>query len=276
MTSAGRKMFVFPKDVLLQNEVKTQILELPHPKYEKTECTFMLLNGSLHEIQKVGDDTSCFVGNSVVRNGEFHVVSKIDPLFVLLPNIRKNLTRAPSGNVCFTPGDQLCSDLYSQILASVPSKALANICETREYPDDDDMPDMFRLNEEKVQEWIKRKVKKIKNFFMSDCMDQSQYNDRFFTKQAIGILSEYISPSDFNFACRAFNCSKDDVNMVKKRKREVNPAEMNQESSKRLKEATQSAVKKVSRTDRALQKVDKRGLRSITSFFGGGKKKTKK
>jgi len=271
----GQKIFLFPKASLKPKETKVDscskcvILELDHPKYgPNVQATYLIIRGQIHELQKVTDKTSAFVEGSVVCDGQLHIVSKIDPLFLLLKLLRRSQTRSPSGNVCFVPADQLCSvtDIMPVLKAAIPF--LGNICDFKEYPEDEDMEIMYRLSEKKVQEWIKKKVRKIRDHFLNDCMEQSEYNEKFFTKQAIGILSEYLCPEDLKSCCQAFNFTLNEVNMVKKRKRSLNPEEMNKQAAKAQKIEAAKSVNRVSKTDRALQKMDKRGLRSIMSFFG--------
>ncbi|KAI8498846.1 Ribonuclease H2 subunit B [Branchiostoma belcheri] len=267
------------------DEDRPTFVKLLHPKTEKGAMfLFSKDNQQVLEVLAFQEEfRSWFVGESVQQDGSLHMVTPVDPLFLVLPYLVKAYE---SG--MYMPIDQLVSDGQypecTRLLSCIQPSDLEHICDVKGSGD----VRACRYNKERTLEWLKQKVEQVADkltdssvrvtggaqlltFTHSLKSEQASRDD--YLRYACGLVSDYIST----------DLSKEltqHMGIKIPEKKEVNCAEPPAKKAKlsEIPEATEDyskfAVKdekpkntKMTAAQRALSKVDKTGMKSIASFF---------
>lgn len=165
---------------------KLTSIKLPNPQTNQLQdYLYDEENLTLSEIVKHFDPTrSWFFDNSVCIDGELYMITKIDPLFILLPFIMEYSATSfrTLQDIC-SSAENLTNDLY---FALSPSINWNHVCDTKEL----DQELYVRYNEDKTLDWLVSKSNKL----LDALIKVSTHNTSRFslTSYAYDLVSEYI------------------------------------------------------------------------------------
>ncbi|XP_028249564.1 ribonuclease H2 subunit B isoform X2 [Parambassis ranga] len=224
-------------------------------------CLYMLGCGDaqLYEVKAFEEDFhSWFVGQTVQRDGRLVFVTPMDPLFLILPYFIKSGKEAK-----FQPVDQVVTDeefpACSRLLSCTRSLAsLQHIAEEKEAGS----TKFHRYSEEKTMNWLKKKVErtvvalKRRNISVGEGVKSTTYvrvksepdsHEEDYLRYAHGLISEYIS-ADLSRAL-------------------LKHLELPELLSPKETEPPSKPPKKMTAAQKTLAKVDKTGMKPMSSFF---------
>ncbi|XP_053184608.1 ribonuclease H2 subunit B [Scomber japonicus] len=248
---------------------------------------YMLGSGDvqLYEVKAFeGDFHSWFVGQTVQRDGKLLFVTPMDPLYLILPYLIKS---GKEGK--FQPVDQVVTDeefpACSRLLSCTRSLAsMHHIAEEKEVGS----LKFHRYSQEKTMDWLKKKVErtvialKKRNISVGDGVKSTTYvkvksesdsNEEDYLRYAHGLISEYIS-EDLSKALLShlhlpeLTSPKKTEPPSKKRKLSDNPVEAGEDYTKfNSADFARKPPKKMTTAQKSLAKVDKTGMKPLSSFF---------
>ncbi|XP_041806828.1 ribonuclease H2 subunit B isoform X3 [Chelmon rostratus] len=222
---------------------------------------YMLSSGDvqLFEVKAFEEDFhSWFVGQTVQRDGRLLFVTPMDPLFLILPYLIKSGREGK-----FQPVDQLIKDeefpACSRLLSCTRSLAsLHHIAEEKEV----ELLKFHRYSQEKTMNWLKKKVERtvsalkkrnisvgegVKSTTYIRVKSESDYHEEDYLRYAHGLISEYIS-EDLSKAL-------------------LKHLQLPELTSPKEAEPPSKPPKKMSAAQKSLAKVDKTGMKPMSSFF---------
>jgi len=290
---APQWVFILPDSTLrcdLNNDTSPSLLQIKHPKSGQAElCLFSHDRKMVYEIKRFGEENrSWFIGDTVQEDGSMYMCTSMDPLFLLLPYIHKSNKFSPLEQVLV---DEQFSDV-SQLLHCFNEDSLAQVADFKDVSD----LQVLRYNTERAMSWLRMKVTRLVDAlkvtevhvsggsqvttFVRSKKDSSA-TEGDYLRYAWGILSDYL-PEEISGQLKvelgiqepSKNVSKSpakEESLSKKRKLDgpVVPTEdysgPGAGGAKNGAPLTKAA--KLSAAHRALEKVDKKGMKSITSFF---------
>lgn len=248
---------------------------------------FMLGSGDvqLFEVKAFEEDFhSWFVGQTVQRDGRLLFITPMDPLFLILPYLIKS---GKEGK--FQPVDQVVMDeefpACSRLLSC--SRSLASL---HHIADEKEVGSLkfHRYSEEKTMNWLKKKVErtvsvlKKKHISVGEGVKSSTYvrvksesdsSEEDFLRYAHGLISEYIS-DDLSKALLKhlqlpeLTSPKETEPPSKKRKLSDKPVEAEEDYTKfNSADFVRKPPKKMTAAQKSLSKVDKTGMKPMSSFF---------
>ncbi|XP_020504043.1 ribonuclease H2 subunit B [Labrus bergylta] len=227
---------------------------------------------------------SWFVGQTVQRDGRLMFVTPMDPLYLILPYLIKSDKEGK-----FQPMDQVVMDeefpACSRLLSCTCSlTSLHHVAEEKEVGD----LKFHRYSQEKTLNWLKRKVERtvtalkkrhisvgegVKSSTYVRVKSESDYNEEDYLRYAHGLISEYIS-EDLSKALLShlqlpeLTSPKETEPPSKKRKLSDNPVEAGEDYTKfNSADFTRKPPKKMTTAQKTLAKVDKSGMKPMSSFF---------
>ncbi|KAM3607720.1 uncharacterized protein V6R79_012570 [Siganus canaliculatus] len=248
---------------------------------------YMLSGGDaqLFEVKAFEEDFhSWFVGQTVQRDGRLLFVTPMDPLYLILPYLIKSGRESK-----FQPVDQVVVDeefpVCSRLLSctrSLPS--LHHVADEKEVGS----LKFHRYNEEKTLNWLKKKVERtvttlkkrnisvgegVKSTTYIRAKSESDYQEEDYLRYAHGLISEYIS-EDLSKALLKhlqlpeLTSPKETEPPSKKRKLSDKPVEAGEDYTKfNSADFARKPPKKMTAAQKSLAKVDKTGMKSMSSFF---------
>uniref|UniRef100_A0A3Q4GLI0 Ribonuclease H2 subunit B n=1 Tax=Neolamprologus brichardi TaxID=32507 RepID=A0A3Q4GLI0_NEOBR len=248
----------------------------------------------LYEVKAFEDDFhSWFVGQAVQRDGRLIFVTPLDPLFLILPYLIKSGKEGKFQRVDQVVKDEefpACSRLLScaRTLAS-----LHHIAEEKEVGSQ-----MYhRYSQEKTMNWLKKKVErtvialKKKHVSVGEGVKSSTYvrvksetdnQEEDFIRYSHGLISEYVS-EDLSKALLThlglpeLTSPKESEPPSKKRKLSDKPVEAGEDYTKfNSADFARKPPKKMTAAQKSLAKVDKTGMKPMSSFFSSKVKAEKK
>lgn len=248
----------------------------------------------LYEVKAFEDDFhSWFVGQAVQRDGRLVFVTPLDPLFLILPYLIKSGKEGKFQRVDQVVKDEefpACSRLLScaRTLASLHRIAEEKEVESQMY---------HRYSQEKTMNWLKKKVErtvialKKKNVSVGEGVKSSTYvrvksetdnQEEDFIRYSHGLISEYIS-EDLSKALLThlglpeLTSPKETEPPSKKRKLSDKPVEAGEDYTKfNSADFARKPPKKMTAAQKSLAKVDKTGMKPMSSFFSPKVKAEKK
>ncbi|KAM9802036.1 ribonuclease H2 subunit B [Syngnathus typhle] len=251
-------------------------------------------NVQLYEVKAFEEDfRSWFVGQSVQRDGRLLFVTPMDPLYLILPYLIKS---AKEGK--FQPADQMVMDeefpACSRLLSCTRSLAsMHHVVDEKEVGG----LKFHRYNQDKTLAWLKKKVEKTvlvlkkKNISVGEGVQSSSYirvkmdsesSNEDYLGYAHGLISEYIS-KDLSKELRQhlqlpeITSPKETEPPSKKRKLSDKPVEAGEDYTKfNSGEFARKPPKKMTAAQKNLAKVDKSGMKTMSSFFRPKVKEEKK
>lgn len=272
-------IFIATNKCIQQCSLKTEgpeldslsIITLQHP-CTKQPTKFLLQSdtNALYEINAHKDKCcSWFIDSSVQQDGSLYVITPFDPLFILLPYLRENVETGK-----FLLLDQMLKDCEfpdcAKLVKCLTATALVNITDSSGEGD----LIGYKYNDEKTLRWLKIKVErtveaiKATGFFVPRG-DHGDEDDREVIEYAFGIVTSY---TDLSVTCRL----RTHMNIRSKPQKRHSIGTDNHSQSKRIKNENNISGKKtpkMTRAQRELSKVNKKGMKSISSFFSSSSKK---
>ncbi|XP_022596710.1 ribonuclease H2 subunit B isoform X1 [Seriola dumerili] len=257
---------------------------------------YMLGSGDvqLYEVKAFGEDFhSWFVGQTVQRDGRLLFITPMDPLYLILPYL---ITAGKEGK--FQPVDQVVMDeefpVCSRLLSCTRSLAsLHHIAEEKEVGSQK----FHRYSQEKTMNWLKKKVERtvvalkkrnisvgegVKSTTYVRMKSESDYHEDDYLRYAHGLISEYIS-EDLSKALLKhlqlpeLTSPKETEPPSKKRKLSDKPVEAGEDYTKfNSADFLRKPPKKMTAAQKTLAKVDKTGMKPMSSFFSPKGKAEKK
>uniref|UniRef100_A0A3B4XI16 Ribonuclease H2 subunit B n=1 Tax=Seriola lalandi dorsalis TaxID=1841481 RepID=A0A3B4XI16_SERLL len=257
---------------------------------------YMLGSGDmqLYEVKAFEEDFhSWFVGQTVQRDGRLLFITPMDPLYLILPYL---ITAGKEGK--FQPVDQVVMDeefpVCSRLLSCTRSLAtLHHIAEEKEVGS----RKFHRYSQEKTMNWLKKKVERtvvalkkrnisvgegVKSTTYVRMKSESDYHEEDYLRYAHGLISEYIS-EDLSKALLKhlqlpeLTSPKETEPPSKKRKLSDKPVEAGEDYTKfNSADFSRKPPKKMTAAQKTLAKVDKTGMKPMSSFFSPKGKAEKK
>ncbi|XP_069010285.1 ribonuclease H2 subunit B isoform X1 [Embiotoca jacksoni] len=263
-----------------------------------TDAAALYMLGSddiqLYEVKAFEEDChSWFVGQTVQRDGRLIFVTPMDPVYLILPYLIKS---GQEGK--FQPVDQVVTDeefpACSRLLSCTRSRAsLHHIAEEKEVGS----RKFHRYSQERTMNWLKKKVERMvialkkKNISVGEGVKSSMYirlksesdnHEEDFLRYAHGLISEYIS-GDLSKALLKhlelpeLTSPKETEPPSKKRKLSEKPVEAGEDYTKfNSADFERKPPKKMTAAQKTLAKVDKTGMKPMSSFFSPKVKAEKK
>lgn len=263
-----------------------------------TDAASLYMMGSgdvqLYEVKAFDEDFhSWFVGQTVQRDGRLLFVTPMDPLYLILPYLIK---AGKEGK--FQPLDQVVMDeefpTCSRLLSCTRSLAsLHHIAEEKEVGS----LKFHRYSQEKTLNWLKKKVERIvvalkkRNISVGEGVKSTTYvrvksesdcHEEDYLRYAHGLISEYIT-EDLSKALLKhlqlpeLTSPKETEPPSKKRKLSDIPVEAGEDYTKfNSADFARKPPKKMTAAQKTLAKVDKTGMKPMSSFFSPKVKAEKK
>uniref|UniRef100_A0A8C5LZW3 Ribonuclease H2 subunit B n=1 Tax=Leptobrachium leishanense TaxID=445787 RepID=A0A8C5LZW3_9ANUR len=265
---------------------KTVFLKLRSKSTEKgVMCLFMNSGQQLCELKAFNEKCrSWFIGQTVQQDGRLLFASPVDPLFFLL----YYLTKAFKEQGKFQPLEQIVVDeefpsCNMLLECSQVAKTVHHVTEEKEIGS----KRFYRYSKENTLVWLKKKVEQtVKVLKTSDvCVgagvrsanfirskQESDVKEEDYSCYAHGIISEYI-PEDLSEELYKYLelpeiSSPTPVPQGKKRKLSDLPVEAEDDYTKfNSNSKVKKANSKMTAAQKSLAKVDKSGMKNISSFF---------
>ncbi|XP_071775330.2 ribonuclease H2 subunit B isoform X1 [Centroberyx gerrardi] len=261
-----------------------------------TASLYMLGRGDvqLYEVKAFQDDFhSWFIGQTVQRDGRLLYITPMDPLFLILPYLMKS---GKEGK--FQPMDQVIMDedfpACSRLLSCTRSPvSLHHIAEEKEVGS----RKFHRYSQERTMDWLKKKVERTVNALRKSNISvgegvksttyvrvklESDAHEEDYLRYAHGLISDYIS-EDLSKALLKhlqlpeLTSPKETEPPSKKRKLSDMPVEAGEDYTKfNSADFARKPPKKMTAAQKTLAKVDKTGMKTMSSFFSPKVKAEKK
>ncbi|XP_034042852.1 ribonuclease H2 subunit B [Thalassophryne amazonica] len=278
-----------------QNSGDPTFVRLKNPSTD-TASLYMLGKGDLqlYEVKAFEEEFhSWFIGQTVQRDGKLLFITQMDPLYLILPYLVKS---GKEGK--FQPVSQLLMDeefpACSRLLSCTSSSAsLHHVTDEKEVGS----LKFHRYSQEKTMNWLKKKVDrtvvalKKRNISVGGGVKSSTYirvkseshcSEEDYLRYAHGLISEYIS-DDLSKALLThlqlpeLTSPKEAEPPSKKRKISDQPVEAGEDYSKfNSADFARKPPKKMTAAQKTLAKVDKSGMKPMSSFFNPKVKAEKK
>lgn len=263
-----------------------------------TDAASLYLLGSadvhLYEVKAFEEDFhSWFVGQSVQRDGRLMFVTPMDPLYLILPYLIKSGKEGKFQRV-----DQVVMDEEfpgcSRLLSCTRSSAsLHHIAEEKEVGGQT----FHRYSQERTMNWLKKKVArtvvalKKRNISVGEGVKSSTFVrvksetdnlEEDFLRYAHGLVSEYISEDLSKALLKHLDLPEltsptETEPPTKKRKLSDKPVEAGEDYTKfNSEDFVRKPPKKMTAAQKSLAKVDKSGMKTMSSFFSPKAKAEKK
>lgn len=252
-----------------------------------TASLYMLGSGDvqLFEVKAFEEDFhSWFVGQTVQRDGRLLFVSPMDPLYLILPYLIKSGKEGkfqPVNQVVMDEEFPACSRLLS---CSRSLDSLHHIAEEKEVG----TLKFHRYSQEKTMNWLKKKVERtvialkkrnisvgegVKSTTYIRVKSESDHHEEDYLRYAHGLISEYISEDLSKALLRhlqlpELKSPKETEHPSKKRKLSDIPVEAEEDYTKfNSADFARKPPKKMTAAQKSLAKVDKTGMKPMSSFF---------
>ncbi|NXA33835.1 RNH2B Ribonuclease, partial [Eudromia elegans] len=260
------------------------------------EATLYLFNSGAQQLFEVKcfqeEYHSWFIGQTVEQDGRLLFVTPMDPLFLIL----YYLIKAYKENGKFQPLDQVVLDseypYCSWLLKCADVKQyIHHVTEEKEIGSQK----FHRYSQEKTLKWLKKKVNqtvkalKSNNIIVGQRVQSATFingnpntdSEEDYVRYAHGLISEYI-PEDLSKELSKYLglpelTSPTQEPQLKRRKLSDVPMEAEEDYTKFNSSSLKNkkANNKMSAAQKALAKVDKSGMKSISAFFTSKTKASK-
>ncbi|XP_065841081.1 ribonuclease H2 subunit B-like [Oscarella lobularis] len=294
-SSKRQLVLIAPTDAMKDTEPR--FVNLPHPRTRESGLFLLTNDGKrIHEVQKYEDSPkSWFINNSVNKDGSLCLATPIDPLFLLLVFLEKSKHHFTTIESILDSGDPDREFPYVQQLSQLDGASqLPQVCDVKET---DDIK-VYRLSNEKTLTWLRKKVSTVSAKLKETpavhvgsgsrastfVQNQTAARNDQYVRYAVGLVSEYLLPSWAERLKEAFRSQfdkdddddDDDLPPKKKMKSGSGSQECKEDYTKFNTQKTLQVEKskKLTAAQRALAKVDKTGMKTMSNFFQlKGKKK---
>ncbi|KAJ3610370.1 hypothetical protein NHX12_022462 [Muraenolepis orangiensis] len=261
-------------------------VKLRHPSTDAASL-YLFSSGDvgLYEVKAFTEDChSWFIGQAVQRDGRLLYITPMDPLYLMLPYLVKAATEGK-----FQPLDQVVMDeefpACSRLLGCTRSlSSVRHIAEEKEVGSQK----FHRYSQEKTLQWLNKKVDRIAaalrrtNISVGEGVKSTTYvrvkaesdaSDEDYLRYAHGLVSEYISQDLSRALLKHLQLPellspKETEPPSKKRKLSELPVEAAEDFSKfNSSDFARKPPKKMTTAQKTLAKVDKSGMKTMSSFF---------
>jgi len=325
------------EDVHFKNRRDWRVVELPHPSTGDMMnfgvVTTTTQEQHIYEIQSISTKYgSYFIGSLVLKNGDLHVATRVDPLWFVLESLSSSSSSSDRSRKQWQPYDQLnMKEKLQSILSSSKSSRsqLENLCRVNTQLGTEEDMLLYRLDEERVLQWLTHKQKRSHKVVLAEFMKDKESssktssksqgfnlledddtttnpvttnptnNNKTTTQQlaltpleqtriqqhSIQIVCEYLSPSWRKKFLQHLGEDEETCLQIGKKKVVGNSSDGDNNKKRSIIEeemleltGLQSAQKKPKPTPQSvgqkrLQKVSKKGMKPLSSFFGAKPKK---
>ncbi|GBP41590.1 Ribonuclease H2 subunit B [Eumeta japonica] len=221
------------KETLFENK-SFVIISLPHPATENlvNYCLDEKLK-KMYEIVTYDEPyRSWFIGETVKSDGSIQILTPINPLFVILPLLRKEcISRAvPLDDLLSEKNFDKIIDYISDIDKIADLKASADV-------------KAYKYNEEKTLNWLESRVRKLakvlrhKNIhvttgsmsstFVSSNINNDDIDEEFYIKYGYELISEYIQDDLMEVLKKRFNFQPTTTETLNKKRKLENTQDTN-------------------------------------------------
>lgn len=275
-------------------ETEPVFIRLRNPKTDEASLYLLSSNAlQLYEVKAFKEEYhSWFIGQTVQHDGRLLFITPMDPLFLVLPYFLK---AGKEGK--FQPVDQVVVDedfpCCNRLLKCPQTlQALRHITEEKEIGGQK----FNRYSKEKTLELLKKKVDRTVNALKSSntCVGgavksstfirtkhNSEEKEEDYIRYAHGLISEYIA-EDLGLDLHKYlklpeiSSPTEAEPPSKKRKLSDKPVEAGEDYTKFNSGDLKKPAKKMTAAQKALAKVDKTGMKSLSAFFSPKVKTEKK
>ncbi|KAJ8350339.1 hypothetical protein SKAU_G00254690 [Synaphobranchus kaupii] len=239
----------------------------------------------VYEVKAFDEDYhSWFIGQTVQRDGRLLYITPMDPLYLLLPYIKKAGKEGklqPVEQVVMDEDFPACSRL---LRCSHTQASLQQVAEEKEVGGQK----YYRYSEEKTMQWLKKKVDQtvkalkksnisvgggVKSTTYIRTKQESNVQEEDYLRYAHGLISEYVS-EDLGKALHKILqlpeilSPKELEPPSKKRKLSDTPVEAGEDYTKfNGANFARKPPKKMTAAQKSLAKADKTGMKSMSAFF---------
>ncbi|KAF9918129.1 Ribonuclease H2 subunit B [Linnemannia zychae] len=257
---------------------------LPSPS-SGLPARFVIQDGKLYEMQMIDSEglRSWFIGETIQSDGALYLITPFDPVFMFIPilDIMRQKTSSYDGKYLMLEGifgssnDQYPSMRHLADLKDV-DRYLSLVCDVRDSTSSGAMK-TFRLDDEKVMEWLKRKMETFVSKFetIPALVDSIAYTESLpaacrseaITQSVLRLISANLSES---WATKlAENYQFPELDKLESRSQLPSLSDFNKRSMDLDDEPKAKEVKKpkMSVGQRKLAKASIAGMKPMTSFF---------
>ncbi|XP_043986628.1 ribonuclease H2 subunit B [Gambusia affinis] len=278
-----------------KHDCDPDFVKLRNPSTDEASL-YMLGAGDvqLYEVKAFEEDFhSWFVGQTVQRDGKLLFITEMDPLYLILPYMIKS---GQEGK--FQPVDQVVKDdefpASSRLLSCTRSlTSLHHIAEGKEVGS----LRFHRYSQERTMNWLQKKVERtivalkknhicvgegVKSTTYVRVKSESDNQEEDYLRYAHGLISEYISEELSKALLKhlglpELKTAKETEPPSKKRKLSDKPVEAGEDYTKfNSGDFARKPPKKMTAAQKTLAKVDKSGMKPMSSFFSPKTKAEKK
>jgi len=260
-----------------------EIVRLRHPKFNDGRLfLFSPDRSTVMELMEFSDvRRSLFINQTIKSDCKMFLSTKVDPLFLILPYLRKSARCSPLDQ---TLDDQEFPNIQRVVNCVTPFEIL-QISDRR----GDESLNAYIYNEEKTMEWLKKKIERVatvlkekhvhvnsKNAASANFVKaiSAQDSSESYLRYAIGIISEYLEECVTESITKFMNVP-DEKEPEPKRKSSNVENEDPQVKKMKLEVEIETAVPVISKQEKKLTISAKEkarakaasGSKSITSFF---------
>ncbi|EDO46023.1 predicted protein [Nematostella vectensis] len=281
-----------------ESESPPLFAKIPHPRTGKgVQLLFSSDEKSVCEVAKFKDEPrSWFIDDTVHEDGSMVIATPIDSVFLCLPYLEKCSSQ-------FRTLDQILIDSkfpsVGKLTNCITHESLTSVCDCK---GDDDLH-VYRINEDKTMAWLKTKVECVADYLATSDINVSKGSQSAtfvrsrkhsdvtredHLRYSSGMICDYLSLSWEEKLKKALNLPEKDKEKEVSDEEPPSKRVKLEEGSETVEDYSKEYEKlkskipagktpgKMTAGQRALSKVDKTGMKSISSFFGGGKKTSKK
>ncbi|KAI9353877.1 ribonuclease H2, subunit B [Obelidium mucronatum] len=180
---AGASLAIVATAEATREESFTTLVPLPHPRTGEAVYFALSPQSLLQVTRHATEKRSCFVGDNVLQDGSFLVMTPFDPLFLLLPLLDNPSSSMGEDEDALPPSKKAKANDPKESLPKRRFEQLENILHSEKFPQlsevadiegleqklskicdiDSTIPGMtfFRLNDEKTKVWLLEKSSKL-------------------------------------------------------------------------------------------------------------------
>ncbi|XP_050043449.1 ribonuclease H2 subunit B isoform X1 [Dermacentor andersoni] len=279
------RFFVLPNAYAAEDEQTHNIVPLPHPKTEASSLYLKADSGEYLELVKFKEKRGSWIVDDFVEpDGSLYVATPMDPLFFAVALLQKSDK--------FRPLEDFVEDnLYPHLVNVIRScsSRMRHIADVKELGEDR----VYRYNESKCLAWLTKKVKAVATALESAdiqvgaaCISAALVRSKRDTRPtsedymvtAHSIVADYVPPTLGSLLKTSLGLGKKPA-AEKKAEAPSSPPPKKQktEQVEPLEDYSQGTPKngllksaktpKLTASQKKLQKADKTGMKSISSFF---------
>ena len=267
-----KKICIFSPETLgktefAENNTLGSIIQLPHPK--SRESVPFLLTRDMKQICELKmynkPYTTVLMPDKIISKPCIYMITPFDPIFFLISLLEKE----KSENFCILRQilfDSEFNDL-SKLRTILSEEVVQLVCDTKIYEDEI----VCKFNKEKALSLLEKKVRKVAEKLPSLKSFQSSYESMVSTsegalKYGISLVIEYLSNDLADSLATQLGFSNYSQ-IIMECEREVRKLEVTGESEVVKETSKKGGRKKQSRAKKILEKTDKTGMKSLSTFF---------